>query len=170
MTESIKVLITNRQKDVKIPSGIRLLIRRCCHAVLAAEQFGDSAEVSVSFVNNEQIRQLNNEFRQKDTATDVLSFPLGQDGVYDRNLETGALQLGHIVITIEKADEQARIYGHSHQREIGFLTEHSMLHQLGYDHESGGLEMVRMREKEESVLSSLGLQRDGSYVLTEDEI
>ena len=170
MTESIKVLITNRQKDVKIPSGIRLLIRRCCHAVLAAEQFGDSAEVSVSFVNNEQIRQLNNEFRQKDTATDVLSFPLGQDGVYDRNLETGALQLGDIVISIEKAVEQARIYGHSLQRESGFLTVHSMLHLLGYDHESGGLEMVRMREKEESVLSSLGLQRDGSYVLTEDEI
>ena len=170
MTESIKVLITNRQKDVKIPSGIRLLIRRCCHAVLAAEQFGDSAEVSVSFVNNEQIRQLNNEFRQKDTATDVLSFPLGQDGVYDRNLETGALQLGDIVISIEKAVAQARIYGHSLQREIGFLTVHSMLHLLGYDHESGGLEMVRMREKEESVLSSLGLQRDGSYVLTEDEI
>ncbi|MBC3937748.1 MULTISPECIES: rRNA maturation RNase YbeY [Anaerotruncus] len=170
MTESIKVLITNRQKDVKIPSGIRLLIRRCCHAVLAAEQFGDSAEVSVSFVNNEQIRQLNNEFRQKDAATDVLSFPLGQDGVYDRNLETGALQLGDIVISIEKAVEQARIYGHSLQREIGFLTVHSMLHLLGYDHESGGLEMVRMREKEESVLSSLGLQRDGSYVLTEDEI
>ena len=170
MTESIKVLITNRQKDVKIPSGIRLLIRRCCHAVLAAEQFGDSAEVSVSFVNNEQIRQLNNAFRQKDTATDVLSFPLGQDGVYDRNLETGALQLGDIVISIEKAVEQARIYGHSLQREIGFLTVHSMLHLLGYDHESGGLEMVRMREKEESVLSSLGLQRDGSYVLTEDEI
>ena len=170
MTESIKVLITNRQKDVKIPSGIRLLIRRCCHAVLAAEQFGDSAEVSVSFVNNEQIRQLNNEVRQKDTATDVLSFPLGQDGVYDRNLETGALQLGDIVISIEKAVEQARIYGHSLQREIGFLTVHSMLHLLGYDHESGGLEMVRMREKEESVLSSLGLQRDGSYVLTEDEI
>lgn len=134
MTESIKVLITNRQKDVKIPSGIRLLIRRCCHAVLAAEQFGDSAEVSVSFVNNEQIRQLNNEFRQKDTATDVLSFPLGQDGVYDRNLETGALQLGDIVISIEKAVEQARIYGHSLQREIGFLTVHSMLHLLGYDH------------------------------------
>ena len=170
MTESIKVLITNRQKDVKIPSGIRLLIRRCCHAVLAAEQFGDSAEVSVSFVNNEQIRQLNNEFRQKDAATDVLSFPLGQDGVYDRNLETGALQLGDIVISIEKAVEQARIYGHSLQREIGFLTVHSMLHLLGYDYESGGLEMVRMREKEESVLSSLGLQRDGSYVLTEDEI
>ena len=169
MTESIKVLISNRQKAVKIPSGIRLLIRRCCHAVLNAEGFHESAEVSVSFVDNEQIRQLNNEFRNIDAPTDVLSFPLGDNGVYDRNMETGALQLGDIVISIEKAVEQARIYGHSLQREIGFLTVHSMLHLLGYDHEAGGLEMVRMREKEESVLTSLGLQRDGSYVLTDDE-
>lgn len=169
MTESVKVLISNRQKDVKIPSGIRLLIRRCCHAVLIAEQFTEPAEVSVSFVNNEQIRQLNNEFRHIDSPTDVLSFPLGDDGVYDRNMETGALQLGDVVISIEKALEQAGIYGHSLQREIGFLTVHSMLHLLGYDHEAGGIEMVRMREKEESVLASLGLQRDGSYVLTDDE-
>ena len=170
MTESIKVLISNRQKEVKIPSGIRLLIRRCCHAVLAAENFHESAEVSVSFVNNEQIRQLNSEYRQKNAPTDVLSFPLGEGGVYDRNPETGALQLGDIVISIEKAVEQARIYGHTLQREIGFLTVHSMLHLLGYDHEAGGLEMVRMREKEESVLASLGLRRDASYVLADDEI
>ena len=168
MTERVKVLISNRQKDVKIPSGIRLLIRRCCHAVLIAETFHESAEISVSFVNNEQIRQLNAEYRQKDAPTEVLSFPLGADGNYDRNMETGALQLGDIVISVEKAVEQARMYGHSLQREIGFLTVHSMLHLLGYDHEAGGLEMVRMREKEESVLASLGLERDGSYVLPED--
>ena len=168
MTERVKVLISNRQKDVKIPSGIRLLIRRCCHAVLVAENFHESAEISVSFVNNEQIRQLNAEYRQKDAPTDVLSFPLGSGVKYDRNMETGALQLGHIVISVEKAVEQARMYGHSLQREIGFLTVHSMLHLLGYDHEAGGLEMVRMREKEESVLASLGLERDGSYVLPED--
>ena len=148
MTERVKVLISNRQKDVKIPSGIRLLIRRCCHAVLIAENFHESAEISVSFVNNEQIRQLNAEYRQKDAPTDVLSFPLGADGKYDRNMETGALQRGDIVISVEKAVEQARMYGQSLQREIGFLTVHSMLHLLGYDHEAGGLEMVRMREKE----------------------
>ncbi len=170
MTESVKVLISNRQKEVKIPSGIRLLIRRCCHAVLVSEDFHGSVEVSVSFVNNEQIRQLNQEFRQKDAPTDVLSFPLGENGNYDKNPETGALQLGDIVISIEKAVEQAKIYGHSLQREIGFLTVHSMLHLLGYDHEAGGLEQVRMREKEESVLAKLGLRRDASYVLTEDEI
>ena len=168
MTDSVKVLISNRQKEVKIPSGIRLLIRRCCHAVLVSEEFHGNVEVSVSFVNNEQIRQLNAEYRQKDAPTDVLSFPLGSGGKYDRNMETGALQLGDIVISVEKAVEQARMYGHSLQREIGFLTVHSMLHLLGYDHEAGGLEMVRMREKEESVLASLGLERDGSYVLPED--
>ena len=106
MTERVKVLISNRQKDVKIPSGIRLLIRRCCHAVLIAENFHESAEISVSFVNNEQIRQLNAEYRQKDAPTDVLSFPLGADGKYDRNMETGALQLGDIVISVEKAVER----------------------------------------------------------------
>lgn len=170
MTESLKVLISNRQKDIKIPSGIRLLIRRCCHAVLLAENFRENAEVSVSFVTNEQIRQLNQEFRAKDTATDVLSFPLGENGVYDRNPESGALQLGDVVISVEKAVDQAKIYGHSLQREIGFLTVHSVLHLLGYDHEAGGIEQVRMREKEESVLTSLGLQRDASYVLSKDEI
>mgnify|MGYP002611825450 CR=1 FL=1 len=169
MTERVKVLISNRQKDVKIPSGIRLLIRRCCHAVLVAENFHESAEISVSFVNNEQIRQLNAEYRQKDAPTDVLSFPLGSGGKYDRNMETGALQLGDIVISVEKAVEQARMYGHSLQREIGFLTVHSMLHLLGYDHVDGGLEAVRMREREEAVMSSVGLPRGESYVMLDNE-
>ena len=165
MAQSVKVVITNRQKDVKIPSGIRLLIRRCCHAVLATEGFEGPAEVSVSFVNNEQIRELNNEFRHKDAATDVLSFPLGENGVYDINEETGAYQLGDVVISVPKAMEQAEQYGHSLQREMGFLTVHSMLHLLGYDHEAGGLEALRMREKEVTVMSKLGLARDQSYTM-----
>ena len=121
----------------------------------------------MSFVTNEQIRQLNAEFRGKDMLTDVLSFPLGENGNYDRNFETGALQLGDVVISVEKAVEQARLYGHTLQREIGFLTVHSILHLLGYDHESGGLEQVRMREKEESIMTSLGLERDTSYVVSD---
>lgn len=165
MSQSVKVVITNRQKDVKIPSGIRLLIRRCCHAVLATEGFEGPAEVSVSFVNNEQIRELNNEFRRKDAATDVLSFPLGENGVYDVNEETGAYQLGDVVISVPKAMEQAEQYGHSLNREMGFLTVHSMLHLLGYDHEAGGVEALRMREKEETVMSKLGLARDQSYTM-----
>ncbi len=166
--QSIKVIIVNHQNTVKIPTGIRLLIRRCCHAVLANEGFKGSAEVSVNFVDNEEIRSLNSKFRNKDIETDVLSFPLGENGTWDVNHDTGAYQLGDIVISVEKAFEQAEVYGHSLQREIGFLTVHSMLHLLGYDHENGGLELVRMREKEEEALSSLGLSRGASYVM-EDE-
>lgn len=163
--DSVKVYITNRQKEVKIPTGTRLLIRRCCHAVLDLEGMTGSAEVSVSFLNNKQIRELNAEYRNIDRETDVLSFPMGEDGVFDKNQETGAIILGDIAISVEKAVEQAKYYGHSFSREIGFLTVHSMLHLLGYDHEQGGLEAVRMREKEEEVLSRLGLQRDASYVM-----
>ena len=161
--DGVKVSISNKQKAVKIPTGIRLLVRRCCSAVLTMEDFQGAAEVSVSFVDNEQIKQLNNEFRDKNTATDVLSFPLGENGVYDYNNETGAYMLGDIVISMERAQEQATLYGHPLQREVAFLTVHSMLHLLGYDHENGGLEAMRMREKEEAVLTQLGLPRTVSY-------
>mgnify|MGYP002536158390 FL=1 len=165
MTDKIKVIISNDQKDVKIPTGVRMLVRRCCNAVLRQENFEGSAEISVTFVNNEQIHKLNLEHRNIDRETDVLSFPLGENGVYDINLDTGAKMLGDIVISIEKAVAQAEEYGHPLQREIAFLTVHSLLHLLGYDHEGGGLEAVRMREKEESVLTQLGLKRNGSYYL-----
>lgn len=161
----VKVIISNDQKVAAIPRGMRLLIRRCCTAVLKEENFEDNAEVSVRFVDNETIHELNSQFRNIDRPTDVLSFPLGEDGVYDTNLDTGAKLLGDIVISVERAMEQAKEYNHSLQREIGFLTVHSMLHLLGYDHENGGLEQVRMREKEETVLSKIGLKRDNSYYM-----
>ena len=166
--ERVKVYISNQQNAVKIPTGIRLLVRRCCSAVLQMEEFFDPAEVSVTFVDNEQIRELNAEYRNKDSATDVLSFPLGENGEYDVNMETGALLLGDIIISVPRAIEQAEMYSHSLRREIGFLTVHSMLHLLGYDHENEGIEAVRMREKEEQVLNKLGLKRDGSYVMDEE--
>lgn len=161
----VKVVISNRQKEVKIPTGIRLLVRRCCNAALKEEKFTEDAEIAVSFVDNKEIQELNAKYRGKDIPTDVLSFPLGEDGKYDRNQETGALLLGDIVISLPKAVEQANFYGHSLQREIGFLTVHSMFHLLGYDHENGGIEAVRMREKEETVLTMLGIPRGASYVL-----
>lgn len=163
--DKTKVIIANEQNVVKVPSGIRLLIRRCCNAVLAMEQFKGTCEISVTFVDGPQIQVLNREYRQKDVATDVLSFPLGENGVYDINHETGAAMLGDIVISMEKAFEQAELYGHSLRREVAFLTVHSMLHLLGYDHEAGGLEAVKMREKEEYVLNELGLSKDASHVL-----
>ena len=135
---SNKVLITNDQNVVKIPSGLRILIRRSCNAVLDFEKFDGPAEISVTFVDNNRIHELNNEYRHKDSATDVLSFPLGENGEYDIDEDNGCKLLG------------------------------SMLHLLGYDHEAGGLEAVRMREKEEAVLIQLGLPRTVSY--TSDEI
>ena len=164
---SNKVYITNDQKTVKVPSGLRILIRRSCNAVLEFEKFEGPAEISVTFVDNARIAELNAEYRNKPTPTDVLSFPLGEDGVYDTDPDTGAKILGDIVISMEKAMEQAELYGHALQREVAFLTVHSMLHLLGYDHEQGGLAAVHMREKEEAVLIQLGLPRTVSYT-TED--
>lgn len=157
-----KVIVSflNRQKKVSIPTGTRPLVRKCIAAVLRHEAFGRPAEVSVSFVDNEQIRELNAEYRNKDAATDVLSFPLGEDDVYDLDEETGACELGDIVISVERAMEQAQEYGHSLEREIGWLTVHSMLHLLGYDHETGEEDARDMRRREETVLQSLGLTRN----------
>ena len=163
--EKIKVVIENKQKAVKIPTGIRLLMRRCCHAVLAMEGFEGSAQVDMSLVDDEEIRTINREHRKVDAITDVLSFPLGENGKYDQDPVSGAYMLGDIVISMERAQEQAAQYGHTLQREVAFLTVHSMLHLLGYDHVDGGLEAVRMREREEAVLTSVGLPRGASYVL-----
>ena len=165
---SNKVLITNDQNVVKVPSGLRILIRRSCNAVLDFEHFDGPAEISVTFVDNNRIHELNKEYRDKDSATDVLSFPLGENGEYDIDEDNGCKLLGDIVISVERAIEQAQMYGHSLRREIGFLTVHSMLHLLGYDHEGSNLEALRMREKEELVLTKLGLQRDMSFVCEED--
>ena len=98
--EKIKVVIENKQKAVKIPTGIRLLMRRCCHAVLELENFEGSAEVDISIVDNQEIQEINREHRKIDAVTDVLSFPLGENGHYDVHPETGAKQLGDIVISI----------------------------------------------------------------------
>lgn len=160
---AIKVMIRNNQKKVKLPVGLRLLVRKCCQAVLVSENFDRSAEVSVSFVDNNEIRRLNKLYRDKDKPTDVLSFPLGENGVYDINNETGAVLLGDVVISIETAIKQAKMYNHPLEREVGFLTVHSMLHLLGYDHETSPLEAERMHEKEEMVLERLGVTRDNTY-------
>ena len=167
--DKIKVTIDNKQKAIKVPTGVRMLIRRCCNAVLRMEGFEAAAEVDVSLVDNAMIHQINLEQRNIDAPTDVLSFPLGEDGVYDKNPATDAYMLGDIVISLERAQSQAEEYGHTFQREVGYLTVHSMLHLLGYDHVEGGLEAVRMREKEEAVMLSIGLPRGSSYVLEGEE-
>ncbi len=154
---SVKVNIVTRQKKVKLPTGTRLLVRKACTATLQFEEFQAPAEVDVTIVDDATIREMNKEHRDIDSSTDVLSFPLGENGVYDTNPQTGALMLGDIVISAETALSQADLYGHGIEREIAFLTVHSMLHLLGYDHINGGLEQSVMREKEEAVLGALGL-------------
>ena len=153
----VKVNITNVQNTSKIPIGTKLLVRKACIATLIEEDFCDNAEVEVTFVDDGQIKEYNNEYRDIDKSTDVLSFPLGENGIYDTNPETGNKMLGDIVISVEHAVAQGELYGHGLRREIAYLTVHSMLHLLGYDHVDEGIEKAIMREKEEIILTKLGL-------------
>lgn len=154
-----RITITNSQKKVKVPTGTRLLVRRACNATLDMEKFEGDAEINVTFTCDEDIRKINSQFRNIDSATDVLSFPLSENGVYDINPETNAKMLGDVLISLEHAEAQAAEYGHSFERETAYLTVHSVLHLLGYDHVNGGLEKEIMREKEEAVMELLGLRR-----------
>ena len=147
MLKKIRVDIENRQKAVKIPTGLRMLIRRCCHAALDLEGVDGSAQVDVTLVDNELIHKINLEQRGIDAPTDVLSFPLGENGEFEINPETGEKLIGNIVLSLEQAQRQAEEFGHSFNREVGYLTVHSMFHLLGYDHVEGGLEAVHMRER-----------------------
>ena len=153
----VKVNITNSQNKIKLPVGTKLLIRKACIATLIEENFIDDAEVEVTFVDDKQIREYNNEYRNIDKATDVLSFPLGENGIFDTNPATNNKMLGDIVISLEHAVAQGELYGHGLRREIAYLTVHSMLHLLGYDHVDEGIEKAKMREKEEAILTKLGL-------------
>ncbi len=160
----LKVYIKNNQSEVKLPVGIRLLIRRCCQAVLSTENFNNDAEVSVSFVSNKEIKNLNKIYRNKNESTDVLSFPLMSNRKCEINNDMKIVMLGDIVISLETAVKQANMFVHSLEREIGFLTVHSMLHLLGYDHETNKLDERIMREKEESILDKLGISRGTSFI------
>lgn len=154
----ISVNIYNKQRKMAVSEDLRALIKTCCAAALECENFKEDASVDVTLVSNKKIREYNRDFRQVDRATDVLSFPLGDGGEYDVDPDSGECLLGDIVISLEKAAEQATEYGHSYEREVGFLTVHSMLHLLGYDHieESEGDEM---RAHEKIILQKIGLTR-----------
>ena len=145
--------------------GLEALLAHVCACCFALEGV-QNAGMTVRIASAEEVHALNRDMRGIDRETDVLSFPMGENGNYDVNHETGAKILGDIVISVPKAMEQAKTYGHSFEREMGFLTAHSMLHLLGYDHEAGGLARVRMREKEEQVMRELGLPASASYATT----
>ena len=155
----------NEQDKVIITDELVDKIRTCLESALESEEFTDNAEISLTFTDNDAIRELNLESRGKDSATDVLSFPMleqDDDGtliIYDEDIIDGNVLLGDIVISAERAAEQAEEYGHTLTREMCFLSVHSVLHLLGYDHERSSDEEKIQFEKQEEILSSLGITR-----------
>ena len=157
----LKIYFSNEQDKIKISFKIRHLIKKSVREALSQEGFSYPAEVSVSFVDNEAIHKLNLEYREKDKPTDVLSFPMWEkEELADGSaLDGHAVTLGDIIISAEKAKSQAEEYGHSLEREICFLSVHSILHLLGYDHETSEEDEVYMKTKQEDVLVKIGLPR-----------
>ncbi|GGJ63050.1 putative rRNA maturation factor [Anoxybacillus voinovskiensis] len=138
---------------------IQTLEQLLCYAA-EVEQVPDGAEVSVSFVDNEQIQIINRDYRGKDQPTDVISFALEEMGEGEIEIIGADIPpvLGDIIISIPKAKEQATEYGHSFMRELGFLAVHGFLHLLGYDHETEK-EEKEMFAKQEQILEKYGLKR-----------
>ncbi|MGN1423243.1 MAG: rRNA maturation RNase YbeY [Oscillospiraceae bacterium] len=156
----IYIYFSNEQDKVPVPDYTEKLIEMCAAAALEEEGIDDDAELSVTLTDNESIRALNSEHRGIDRATDVLSFPLGDENGFDADPETGAILLGDIVISMERAKEQAEEYGHSFRREFAFLLTHSLFHLLGYDHVNSEEEERVMFGKQEKVLEKLGITRE----------
>lgn len=163
------IIIENNTNE-EIEENIISIIKKCIDASSINESCPYSFEVSVTITNNDEIRKINSEFRNIDKPTDVLSFPMIEynspsnfDSIDEEdddlfNLDTGELVLGDIIISYDKAKEQANEYGHSLEREIGFLTVHSMLHLFGYDH-INDIEEDIMKIKQEDILKKVGLSR-----------
>lgn len=158
---SVKAVIYDKQKQSELTPEMRKLIRKACTAVLKSEEFVGNAQIDISVVDDEQIKAINAQFRNIDAATDVLSFPLGENGCYDVNPVTGAYMLGDVVLSLEHAIAQGELYGHGTDREIAYLTVHSVLHLLGYDHVNSVSEKQEMRDREEAALGILGLSIAG---------
>lgn len=143
----------NDKQDIIIEDSILESMEKAILEVLKEEGIKEEVEVSLGLVDNEEIQRLNREFRNIDSPTDVLSFPLDFDHEF-----LNTLLLGDIIISVEKAEQQAKEYGHSLERELCYLTVHSTLHLLGYDHMNEEDKKV-MRKKEEKVMEILGIDR-----------
>lgn len=163
-----KINITYDILTIKQPL-ITAIIRKCIQATLQAEKINTDCEINVLVTNDRGIQAINNASRNIDKATDVLSFPMFQlnpgnppaDWEELLDYETGLCALGDMCISLERATAQAKEFGHSVKREIGYLTIHSMLHLLGYDHLDEGEQKKQMRAREEAIASTIaGMQRD----------
>ena len=148
-----------------INDGLRAFLRKVIRTALAAEGVAFPCEVNVRITNDKTIHDINREQREVDRPTDVLSFPMFElsPGVLpdaeDADPGTGLVPLGDMVISLERVQAQAKEYGHSNRRELAYLTVHSVLHLLGYDHLDEGPQKARMRGREEEIMAELGLPR-----------
>ena len=147
------IYIDDRQDEVKLDQKVYEVVEEALREPLLLEGESPCYEISVSFVDNEEIRELNRDYRGVDKETDVLSFPLQEDFMVSTPL------LGYIVISAEKALEQSNEYGHSFIREVAYLVVHSTLHLLGYDH-MGDDEKLDMRNSEKEIMRRLNLFKD----------
>lgn len=149
----VTVGFVNEQKDMPIGAAEKKVIREAINETLLMEEFDRTCEVSVAVVDEAKIRALNATYREVDAVTDVLSFP---DGSTD--LDTGVVLLGDVVLCARRAKEQADQFGHSFERELGYLTCHSVLHLLGYDHVDSEADEKIMRNKQTEVMRRMGLE------------
>ena len=145
------------------------IIKKCINATLEAEGVTADCEINVLVTNDKGIHAINLASRQIDRPTDVLSFPMFQlepgnppeDWEEYEDFETGLVPLGDMCISLERAQAQAKEFGHSAKREVGYLTIHSMLHLLGYDHLDEGPMKAQMRGREEAVANTIpGMSRN----------
>lgn len=143
------IYFDNRQDLIKIDEEIENIVEKSIEAALKEIEFTDDYEVSVSFVGDEEIHELNRDYRGVDRTTDVLSFPMDDEFTN---------MLGDIVININKVIDQAKEYGHSEKREISYLTVHSTLHLMGFDHEEEE-DKKEMRAVEDRVMEKLEISR-----------
>ena len=157
----LQLYFQNSQELCPITYSLKMLIRAAIAETLEAEHFVgyDQVEISVTFADDEGIRAINREYREIDRPTDVLSFPLFDYSGESEEPPVDELvgMLGDIVISLEQAEIQAEEYGHPFEREIAFLTVHSMLHLLGYDHETGEEDELDMRRRQSEIMDILGL-------------
>lgn len=150
----MNILINNEQDKVRIGNDINIIIESVVMECLKVENKSGDYEVSITFVDDEEIRELNKQYRNIDKSTDVLSFPLLED---ETELPYVPL-LGDVVISAETAQRQSEEYGHDLNREIAYLAAHSMFHLLGYDHMEENEKRI-MREKEKKVMENLKILR-----------
>ena len=153
----LKIYFENNQEKENVTYKLKMLIRRAVNATLEYEDVEDDCEVSITFCDDEKIRELNKKFRNIDKATDVLSVPLFDEDGLDGFVPEMECMLGDIVISLERARAQAEEFGHSYEREAAFLAVHSVLHLLGYDHETGEEDELDMRRRQSDVMKKIGL-------------